>query len=233
MARDFNGSTDRLDWSSLGNLTGSALTISAWVYIDTYPGGATSTEYIFCTHQSGDAAFALAFVMYGVNGAMEFFRNGTTLIIRTTSATLVPTGAWTHVLVTHDGTMADYTKVKIYIGGTEATYTGTNQNGASEVTGTGSWSLGGRIYDDARNIDGKLAEVSVWNRVLTTGEISALAGGSAPSLIPTNLLYYYSAKTDTTTAETGGAAATADGTSYSAGHPTINYGSPYYAYAQQ
>ena len=89
-------------------------------------------------------------------------------------------------------------------------------------THTGSWSLGGRIYDDTRNLDGKIAEVAVWNSVLSSAAITALAGGAEPqSCYPTNLLYYYSADTDTTTAEVGGAAVTVDGTTYSAAHPTI------------
>jgi hypothetical protein len=223
MARDFNGSTDRLDWSSRGDLTGHALTKSAWIYLDTLPGSGLS-EYIMTIHRSGDTSFGTVFGPYGNAGAIDFFRNGTSLLDHLSNSSQISTGAWTHVLVTHDGVISTASTVHTYVNGVEVSYS-SSANGASEYAPTGSWSLGGRIYDDNRNIDGRLAEVAVWDRILSAAEIGALAGGLAPNLVNngSGLLFYYSAKTDTTTAETGGAAATVDGTSYSASHPTISY----------
>ena len=215
MARDFNGSTDRLDWSSIGNLTGSPITISAWVYSD---GPAGNADYILCLHRTGDTAFGLAFSIPSPT-AMNFYRVGNTSI-NVIGGVANSWAGWLHFLVTHDGTFTDATKVHIYRNGTELEY-GTQQNGVTEATINGSLSLGGRIFDDARNFDGKLAEVGVWDRVLSAGEIAALAAGTEPDIYPTDLLFYYSGRTDTTTAEVGGAVATADGTSYNAAHPQM------------
>ena len=125
-----------------------------------------------------------------------------------------------HVLITHDGTINDSTTVKIYADNA-GTY-GDDINGASETASTGKWCIGGRTYDDNRNFDGKIAEVAVWNRVLSAGEIANLAGGYAPSLVPTNLVFYFSGKSDDLTAEVGGEG-TATGAVYDAAHPTIDY----------
>lgn len=219
MARDFNGSTDRLDWSALATLTGSPITISAWINSDGWAGNA---DYIFNIHVASNTGPGII-VFLSSTVRIVLTRVGGTLLSRGGSAPATLTGAWHHVLVTHDGTFTDYTTIHIYIDGTERSDATGASNGATETAPTGSWSLGGRISDDVRNFDGSLAEVGVWNVVLDSTKIAALASGSAPSFYPTNLQYYYSAKTDTTTAETGGAAATVDGTAYDADHPTITY----------
>jgi hypothetical protein len=217
MSRDFNGTTDRLDWSSIANTAGSAITVSVWVYLDAYA-AAGVTNYIWSSHRSGDTSFGTVFA-YDASGYFQFFRNGTTLLTRV-SEQAVGTGEWVHLLVTHDGVMTTYASVHLYRNGTESTYAAPN-NGAGEYAATGSWSLGGRIYDNNRNVNGRIAEVGVWNAALASGPIAALAGGATPGAYATNLLYYYSGYTDTTTAEIGGAVATADGSSYSSAHPTM------------
>jgi hypothetical protein len=226
MARDFNGSTDRLDWANISN-TVSALTISSWVYVDTIG----QLRYVFASHNSANTGFAEIFGFGYVDSThISLFMNaqGATALQRG-SDTFNPStiaGAWHHILMTWDGGTTA-TNAHLYLDGTELAYT-TPINGATLTAGTGVWSLGGRIYDDNRNFDGKIAEFGVWNRVLSAGEIAALAAGATPGAYSTNLLHYYSALTDTTTAEIGGAAATADGTSYSSAHPTITRLSPHF-----
>lgn len=224
MARDFNGSTNRLDWSTLGNLTGHAMTVSLWAYADTY----VTNGYLLCIHDSGNTSFGIIINTSSANpsyGYVSVFVNAATDLQRSSVTNTLGTGAWTHLVITWSGTITASTGVHIYKNGTETSYSTNTDGVASETSHTGSWSLGGRIYDDNRMFDGKLAEVAVWDRVLNSTEISNLASGYAPSLVDngSNLLFYYSAKTDTTTAETGGAAGTVDGTSYNASHPTITY----------
>ena len=122
------------------------------------------------------------------------------------------TGAWIQFTITWTGAINSYAGVHIYKNGTELSYS-VNTNGASETTHSGSWSLGGRIYDDTRNLaDGKIAQVGVWNRVLTAGEIANLAAGYAPSLAAASgLQFYFKGNTASLTATPGGNG-TADGT---------------------
>jgi hypothetical protein len=223
MSRDFNGSTDRLDWANIANLAGSAVTVSAWVYVDSFAG--VNSMFISNFGPAANTNGMAFYFISNTNGQLAFYRQGTTFLFRYGDQGVAgATGRWQHVLVTHTGTFNDYTTIHIYLNGTEVTYatTGGGQNGATETALTGSWSLGGRISDDIRNFDGKIAEVGVWNTVLAGATIAALAAGATPDQYPTNLQFYYSSYTDTTTAETGGAAATVDGTTYSASNPIIH-----------
>jgi hypothetical protein len=217
MARDFNGSTDRLDWASQGNPTGSAFTASFWIDPDAY----AHNSYYLCIHDSGDAS--LGFIVNSAgNTAISSARHGTTdYIWAATGVSDLLGGTWHHILVTSNGGLLEGS-IAIYLDGVSQAITFTNGSG-SETAHTGSWSLGGRIYSDTRNYDGSLGEVGVWDRVLSAGEIASLAAGATPDSFSTNLLFYYSAHTDTTTAKIGGAAATVDGTAYSSDHPLIDY----------
>ena len=155
--RDFNGSTDRIDWSSAGDLTGSALTISAWINSDGFAG---NSDYIFEIHQSGNTAIGMQFYLAATTNIYYQRGTGVTSVYRGVTADDF-TGALTHVLVTHNGTLNDYTTIHIYVNGTEVTLAVTNQNGSSVADPTGSWSVGGRIFDDSRNFDGKISQVAV------------------------------------------------------------------------
>lgn len=219
MSREFDGATDRLDWASITTLTGDPVTISAWIYSD---GMAGNVDYIFCAHIAGNTGPGLIFFISSTS-RIVFTRIATTTLTRGGTAGSSLTAGWHHLLVTHDGTINDYTTIHIYEAGVDRSDNTGAQNGATETAPSGSWSLGGRINDDARNFDGKIAEVGVWDRVLSAGEIAALAAGATPDSYSTNLIFYYSARTDTTTAETGGAAATDDGTAYSSAHPLLDY----------
>lgn len=221
-SRDFNGSSNRIDWASIATLTGSPITISAWIY-SAYSAG---TDYIFMTHQAGDAA--TGFIVYQTSTTkISLSRSGTTVLFRTVDAPSTLVGAWHHVLATHDGTFNDYTTVHVYIDGTEGTHFN-GANGASENAVAGSWAIGGRIFDDARNFEGKIAQVGVWSRVLTAGEIANLAAGYAPDLAaPTDLEFYFKGNTASLDDEITSAEGTADGTSSVTGvgnGPGIIYG---------
>lgn len=218
MSRSFNGSTDRLDWAAIADLTDDPITISAWIYSDGFAGNA---DYIFEMHASGNTANGVQMYLASTL-VIGYSHSGTTSLYRGSAADSDLTGAWHHVLVTHTGAN-DYTTIHLYIDGVDKSINTSATNGATLNTQTGSWSIGGRIFDDNRNLDGKIAEVGVWNAVLDSTTIAALASGDVPSAFPTNLLFYYAAKADTTTAETGGAAATVDGTAYSSDHPLMDY----------
>jgi hypothetical protein len=135
---------------------------------------------------------------------------------------------WHHVLVTHDGTDNDYTKIHHYRDGTEISDNVDATNGSAVVSPAGSYSIGGRIYDDARNFDGMIAQVGVWNRVLTSTEIANLAAGYAPDLAAASgLQFYFKGNTSSLVAVPPTSTGTADGTTQVTGvgnGPSIIYG---------
>jgi hypothetical protein len=94
----------------------------------------------------------------------------------------------------------------------EITYS-SGVNGATEAAITGLWAIGGRPSDDLRNFNGKVAQVGVWSRVLTAGEIVNLAAGQAPDLAAaTDLEFYFKGNTSSLDDEITSATGTADGT---------------------
>ncbi len=218
-SRDCNGTTDRIDWSSAGTLTASALTISLWVKVDAL----AHTTYLTCIHRSGDAAYGIVF---GVTtaGLLYLERSGTASVERDTVTGTVTTGVWTHLLVTHTGTFTDRTTIHIYKNGVECSYAASGSDGSGEYAPTGSWSIAGRKYDDNHNLDGKIAQVKKWNRVLTPTEIASEAAGDAMAA-SSGLLFYFAGNTSSLVASPGGTG-TADGTTSSTGvgnGPTIYY----------
>lgn len=220
-SRDFNGATDRIDWAAIANLTGHALTISVWIYSD---GWVTPADYILTIHQSGDAAYGIIFNIYG-NNSVSFSRAGTVTMQRTSSAiSPILTGGWRHLLVTHDGVITTANTVHIYVGGVELSSYDTTTNGSGEIAPTGSWSIGGRIFDDDRNFDGKLAIVRVFNRVLTASEIAKEALGDVSTT--SGLLFWFKGNTADLHEAVGNVLGVADGTTEITGAgngPTIYY----------
>lgn len=210
-SRDFTASTNRIDRASAANLTGHALTLAFWVKMDTLQ----TSAYLVCLHDAGDVSYGIIVnTTDAVNGYLGFLVNGTTYMQHSSNSGALTTGAWINIIVTWDGVITTAASAKIYKNGTEVTYSVTT-NGATETTHTGSWSLGGRIYDDTRNIsDAKIAQFGVWDRVITAGEIAALAAGQAPNLAAASgLLSYLKANTSSLTDAADAATWTADGTS--------------------
>lgn len=185
MARDFDGSTDRIDYGSPANPTGSALTICAWVYPDVLSG----SQYVCCAHDSGDTDFGI--LLFTENAEAVIMRNWSTGFYgRNRYGTgELTTGSWQHLLGTSDSS-AQETGMELYVDGAVPGSTSTDTGSGSETSHSGSWSIGGRIYDDNRNFNGRIAEFGVWNRVLSSDEIGALAKGFAPSHFLNGLVFY-------------------------------------------
>lgn len=216
-SRSFNGTSDRIDWTNIANLKESPITISAWINaLD----ASTTSDYILHIHPEGNTNFGIVFYIYSTN-LIGLIRNGTVPYTWRT-ANFSWANAWHNVLVTHDGSY-DFTKIHIYMDGIEETSYANEQNGSAELVTSGSWSVGGRIYDDLRNFSGSIAQVGCWNRVLTNSEIQLLGSGYAPSFFQDNLLFYFKGNTDSLNNETSGIAGTPDGSTFLTGHP---YGPP-------
>jgi len=217
-SRDFSGATftDRIDWTSVATLTGSPVTIAMWIYFDAYDAHNT---YLLCIHNAANTAYCMYIYCLAASGTINFGRQGTTELFRG-SKDAFGTGAWKHLVITHDGVQTTASSIHFYFNGVANETGGTGQNGASEIAPAGLWSIGGRYYDDARNFDGRLAQVGIWNRVLTAGEITGLAAGNKPNAYATNLIFYFAGETSSLVASPGGTG-TADGTTWTATGPSL------------
>lgn len=179
----FDGIDDKVD---LGNgpkvqLTGTALTIEAWIYptswrTNVFEGGIvvkeqnTQAGYMFRAGQVGRLNFA-----FGPGGT------GATWKELTTVANALTLNVWQHVAVTYDGA-----KVRLYKNGVRidsASYTGSIGANANSCV-IGGW------YTTGRNFPGKIDEVRLWNVVRTQAQILSAMNGEFCSA-PTGMQAYY------------------------------------------
>lgn len=191
MARDFDGTDDRIDWANVFTTSGQALTVAAWLYPDDL--NRATQQYIFHGTASGGGVGTVFGIMdNSANaGGLRFVRiTSATAKARTSSTSILTAGVWQHVAMTDDGSLTAANCI-LYRDGTEVGSYGETLNGSgTETTANSTWSLGGRTLDNNRNLNGRLAEVGVWNRQLSVYEILALGKGWSPLLIPNGLRFY-------------------------------------------
>jgi len=153
---EVNGSTDYVSIPAIGELGGSAVTMTAWVNVDSFNYGswnAVLTQYdetyegYYLYMWNDHPAFWV-----GCGGALEAISNES-----------INTGQWYHLAGTYDGE-----NLKIYVDGNlKKTQQATGCTGVNYTTFIG--------YNDIDNVyfDGTIDEVKVYNRALTQEEITA------------------------------------------------------------
>jgi len=98
---------------------------------------------------------------------------------------------WHHVAVTYDESSDTNIPVFYSDGVDMGTADDTNSTpSGTAVTTTEKFHLGNR-GDENRGFPGSMAEAAIWDRILTQGEITALAAGYAPSNFPADLVLYH------------------------------------------
>lgn len=174
MATEFvRASGSRIDFNSAPNILAKAGSYSFWLY----PDDVTNNQYFFIAHTSSDTSTRLI-CWHDGSGRIRFQHTGSTALTVRSSNSAISTGSWQHVLITWDGSVTA-ANVHIYVDGVETGYI-QQTNGVALSTSQGSFSLGGRIYDDTRNFDGKMDCFCGWSVVLGSDEIAALAGKEHP-----------------------------------------------------
>ncbi len=187
MGRSFDGVDDRIDWANVFDTTGAALTVSVLVYTSTLT--PANNMYFWNSSTSGGGPGVVVLQAASASGRLQFFRNGTTGKQRDSNSGLLPSAnAWHHCLATDDGTMTA-SGAHLYVNGSEAS-SYTDSNGSGESTTNTTWNIGGRGSDNNRNFSGRLAEIGVWNRALSSGEIVLLSKGYSPLFILDGLKFY-------------------------------------------
>ena len=166
----FNGTSSYINISNPSSLTNlGPMTVSTWIN----PSTTSGMIYYKCVN-NGTSGWDL----YLTNGKIGFENcaNGHNNAVVTSST--VSTGAWTHLLVTYDGSLT-YGGVHIYINGVEASYSIQVSAGGSQTSdSSNSLTIGkGGSTDKAGTVayySGYLDEANIWNRILTSTEISTL-----------------------------------------------------------
>lgn len=167
------------DWKNAGAMSGlSQLTAEALVKVDAFADGRGSN---ISTLMGVEGHFLVRFGDTAPNNQIQVVGrpSGSTTDEKLTSSDwTVKAGEWTHIAVTYDSSTHE---VNVYINGVRKTpqsftkFTGSVDWGryyATETETNRSFWIG-YSYEDDRYLDGDIAEVRVWNKVLSEEEINA------------------------------------------------------------
>jgi hypothetical protein len=178
MAYDFNGSNQYL---SIGSAPATALpiTMACWFNSDS----TTVNQRLVGLYESGSS-----YVDLGIRGAdagdpvaAVANTNGTVQIVGTTAGYSANT--WHHAC----GVFTSTTSRTAYIDG------GNSATGTNTIAQVGNISTTriGNFFTDIQYMDGRIAEVGIWNVALTQPEIASLARGmTCEKVRPQSLVFY-------------------------------------------
>jgi hypothetical protein len=210
VAIEFDGATERVDYSNIAAVDASDFSIALRFNpsANAYDGDVNESEYL-ANFEAGAGALALIFFIRGNATGYDLFVN------------------WFHsttsLLVASVTESTDATGVHIYLNGSEVTYA-TQQNGVgTPVARDDVFVVAGRTLNNTRNLTGRLADYGVWDAILSTSERQAFEAGSAPSVArATNLVFdakFCDGDTEDAVTSSSG---TVNGTPVSFTHPNSN-----------
>jgi len=195
MAREFSN----VDYITFGDIPAiddaTVLSISSLVWND----NTTQDHAVIATLESGvDQGFMLwTDDVAGVSGRTNTYAwyvqespgaGGTSARLEGATDAAVA-NAWQHVFVSFQANTAG--GMQLWVGGAEDANSPINTTNIDNAGSVNNAVLLGSRYpllDKAR--DGRLAEVGIWNRVLTDSEIVSLSKGFSPLFYPNGLIFY-------------------------------------------
>lgn len=185
MARDFDGSASRIVFANPTLIDGlTDMTVSWWFNKDT-DGESTTPRMFDKRQQVGVAGWS---IYIGSTTSIRVDRDYTTNDMNYYSNTgVIAEDTLYHGLVTFNNTART---CLIYINGSLVTMATTTAGNGDLVDDSGNDLFIGDRGDSARNFDGLLAEIGIWNRILTPGEVDSLAKGFAPTFFMNGLRFY-------------------------------------------
>jgi len=194
-SRDFNVTTDFIAWDSIATVApGTGYTFSMWLNLDRTNAYQTpfmivasdGTQGLYVSQPGSIVSRSLGFLIEGSANPLY----------KTSAANTIPTSGWFHALVTWNGVFTSYAGIHIYINGVEVSYTGNQVGTGTPHTLSGKWVIGQNGIDDTLCVNGRIAEVAVWDRIVSSTEIAALAARYPASNYPTNLKFYFPGNSD-------------------------------------
>ena len=178
MAFNFNGTTEYYQNSAV--LASPPMTFAAWFNCDQN----TGAEGIVATGQPGSTDYHVLQVNGNVGGDPIRAGSSTGTFRSATSSTGYTVGQWHHGAASFDSS-SPYRQVWLD-GGSKGTDTSANVATTPTVT-----EIGRRPSGSPVEFNGRIAEVGIWDVVLTDAEVAMLAAGFAPPFVrPESLVCY-------------------------------------------
>lgn len=169
MARSFNGTSDKLQYSG-AVISAMPLTIACWFL----PNNALANELVSISDGTLTNIWELRLVSSKVQANVGS--------IAASSSTTYTTGAWHHGAAV----FASSSSRAAYLDGGNK---GTNASGGTNA-GVNLTQIG--VGPSSKFFNGSLAEIAIWNVVLTDAEIAALATGVRPNRVRgANIVAYW------------------------------------------
>lgn len=199
MARSFTrASSHYVEANSVTPIT-TTMTFSMWLYLPTLPASGEVYTFMACVPFSAGTDTRNVCFDYWNNGGTRLFRiaytSGGDSAYRDWRCSIdLSTSTWMHVCWTGDWTTnPDTIALRIDDAAQTISNSGGN-NSTPDSSGTHGMSWG-RLRQGNGNTTNyancRLAESGLWNKVLTAGQITALAQGKAPHLVePKGLINY-------------------------------------------
>lgn len=203
-ALDFDGTGDYIDATTSMTLSGSTVTLEAWINVDVFKPSSPYITSLFGIEGTSNICLLRLGDLGLDNNKLQFALRIGGANIKLNGITALATNTWYHVAATYDGAT-----MKIYVNGildASASQTGS-------FTASGNFLLAkSELYPSDRYLDGQIDEVRVWSDVRSQAEIRANMyqelGGSESNLVA----YYKFDETTGTTASDSQTSGTYDGT---------------------
>jgi hypothetical protein len=187
-ALNFDGSNDYVYIGANDTLfpDNQPITISAWIYPRTTGGLGNNFGRIVSRELAGQGP-TLKISSDICFNCVSFQVAGGTPFERATAENSIPFNTWSHVIVTWDGSITAANS-HIYINGVEASYSVTTDGASITDNSSAPLVIGNRISDLARQYDGLIDEVRIYNRTLSATEVTGLyKTGAVSHKVPNNL----------------------------------------------
>ncbi len=178
MARDFDGVANSLSLSS-AVVPNEPFTFSCWFNTDVVDARDLMQFY----ENAGTHEIRLGLRGAGFGTTVQFVANDAGGFSRAETSTSYSTGTWHHAC----GVAAANNSRAVYLDGA-----GKGTNGVNKVLTLDRTAIGRNIQLGAQALNGRMAELGIWNTALSDDEVASLARGFVPTLIrPQSLVSYW------------------------------------------
>lgn len=157
---EFNGTSNYVQTSAI-NLSGSALTLQAWIRVDAFKTAFPYISSVIGTETTGNTALLRLGDATLANNKLQFVLYSGSSQMKLDGVTGLSTNTWYHVAATFDGST-----MKLYINGV----LDASMSFAGSVVSNDFFGIG-RNYGNDRILDGQIDEVSVFKAALSQQSI--------------------------------------------------------------
>jgi hypothetical protein len=150
-------------------LTNNDMSFSFWVNLETAVSASAVTIFSKNTGGAGNGYYCQHYTNAGSDKVWFTWENGSS--DQAAAVMALGTGTWHHIVVTVD-VSASGAGILFYLDGSAVTPVNVSGSNTTTSAGTRNFTMGGAA--SAGSFDGLIDEFGVWDRVLTSGEVTTL-----------------------------------------------------------